>query len=168
VVVVAEDKLKSKNELRFGFLGMRAIKTVLAVFICFILAYFRRESPVYSTIAAVISMKTNHLGGIVEGKNRMKGTIIGGVFGLICVVLLEFFRLDNQGLLAYLIFSLFLIPIIYSNLKIQSQESVSLSCIVFLVIVATDTHVPAYTRVLNRTLETFIGVIVSIFINRYL
>ncbi len=161
---MAEDK----NEVKFWFVGMRVMKTVLAVFICFLLAYIRKESPVYSTIAAVISMKTNHQGGIVEGKNRMKGTIIGGVFGLICVVFLQILKIDNQGILAYLIFSLFLIPIIYGNVRINSQESASLSSIVFLVIVATDTHVPAYTRVINRTLETFIGVIVSIIINRFL
>ena len=62
------------------FLGMRTVKTVLAVFSCFLVAYIRGTSPIYSTIAAIISMKTDHQGGIIEGKNRMKGTILGGLF----------------------------------------------------------------------------------------
>lgn len=156
---------KSHNEQKFTFIGMRVIKTVISVFICFIISHYRNESPLYSTIAAIISMKTDHRGGIIEGKNRMKGTIIGGFFGLIGLIVLELLRLENNSLIGYFITSLFLIPIIYSNLKIHSTDSVSLSCIVFLGIVVSDNKIPAISRVLNRTIETFIGVIVSIVIN---
>lgn len=147
------------------FLGMRTVKTVLAVFSCFLVAYIRGTSPIYSTIAAIISMKTDHQGGIIEGKNRMKGTILGGLFGLICILLLKFFGIAENSLMAYFIFSLFLIPIIYGNLELKSAESVSLSCVVFIAIVAEDTIVPAFSRVFERTIETFIGVIVAIIVN---
>lgn len=159
---------KSGNELKFGFVGMRVIKTVLSVFICFIIAYLRNSSPVYSTIAAIISTKSDHKLGLQEGKKRIKGTLIGGLFGLICLLLVDFLGLETSSFLEYFIFSLFLIPIIYGNLKIHSSESVSLSCIVFISIVASDSNIAAMTRVLDRTLETFIGIIVSVFVNMIL
>lgn len=156
----------SYRDLKVGFIGMRTLKTVLSVFICFLIAYFRDASPFYSAIAAVISMKEDHLTGLNEGKTRMKGTIIGGLFGLICLLFLEFIGIDkNRLILEYFVFSLFLIPIIYSNLKIKSSSSVSLSCIVFLSIVASEKTASPFVRVFDRTLETFIGIIVSVVVN---
>ncbi len=154
------------KDIKVGFVGMRAIKTVLSVFICFIISYFRDASPFYSAIAAVVSMKEDHETGLTEGKTRLKGTIIGGIYGLICLLFIDYVDFINTNIyLEFLVFSLFLIPIIYSNLKIKSSGSVSLSCIVFLSIVVSDKAVSPYIRVYERTLETFIGVIVSVLIN---
>ena len=148
-----------------NFIGMRVLKTVIAVFLCFILAKLRNTDPQYSAVAAIISMKTNHKGGMVAGKNRLTGTGLGGLFGLIAILLVGFINIDPAGFLAYLIYSLFLIPIVYLNLFLDSSESVSLSCVVFIGIVLSTSDVSPLLLVLKRLFETSIGVGVSVLVN---
>ena len=59
------------------WIGMRIIKTVVAVFLCGLLAYFREASGFYSMIAAVVCVQ-NTAGKTIESSvNRMVGTLIG-------------------------------------------------------------------------------------------
>ncbi len=60
-------------------IGMRIVKTVIAVFVCGVLAWARGQSGFYSMIAAVVCVQ-NTAGKTIESSiNRMIGTLIGGV-----------------------------------------------------------------------------------------
>lgn len=60
--------------------GMRMVKTALAVAICFFLYVLRGEEgvPIFSTIAAIICMQPYAENSIQVSINRIIGTLLGG------------------------------------------------------------------------------------------
>lgn len=65
--------------MRFGW---RIIKTGIAVGICVFIAHLLHlEYPFYSAIAAVIAMQATMADSFRQGENRLKGTLVGAVFG---------------------------------------------------------------------------------------
>lgn len=155
-----------RKETLFGFLGMRVVKTVLAVFICFLISFFRSSLPFYSAIAAILCMKNDHKDGLETGKSRMIGTIIGGVYGFIAIILAKSLGIELLGYTYYFILSIFLIPIIYTNIQVKSAASTYISCVVFLSItVAHGNDASPMLFAANRVIDTFIGIGVSIGVN---
>lgn len=151
------------------FLGMRVVKTVLAVHICFLISFFRDTMPFYSAIAAILSMQNDPNDGLKVGKNRMIGTLIGGFYGVIAILLISKIGIQLFSYIHYLILSLFLIPVIYTNVNLKSHGSVYISCVVFLSITVShgsDTYPVIFA--LNRIFDTIIGIIVSLIINKTL
>lgn len=141
------------------WIGMRIIKTVVAVFLCGLLAYLRDASGFYSMIAAVVCIQ-NSAGKTIESSiNRMIGTLIGGVVGVLVV-----YSLDTLGVLyieplRYAVLSLMLIPIIKLCLAIKKPGCAAMACIVFLCV--TVNHSVDDTPVIysiERLFETLIGV----------
>lgn len=156
----------NKKDKKFKFIGMRVTKTVIAVYICFLISFLRQGLPFYSAIAAILSMQTNPKDSINVGKNRIKGTLIGGLYGFLAMVLVNFMGIELFGNLHYLVLSLALIPIIYTNVHLKSQTSTYISCVVFLSITVAHggDSSPIYFT-FNRVLDTLIGIGVSWLIN---
>ena len=152
---------------KFKFIGMRVIKTVVAVYICFLLSFLRKNSiPFYSAIASILCMQNDGDTSIKIGKNRMIGTLIGGLYGFLAILLVDFIGIELFHYIHFLILSLFLIPIIYTNVHLKSASSTYISCVVFLSI--TVSHggdiSPAFFA-FNRVIDTLIGIGVSLGIN---
>lgn len=139
--------------------GMRIIKTVLAVFVCGVLASVRDQSGFYSMIAAVVCVQ-NSAGKTIESSvNRMTGTLIGGVAGVAVVYLLEVMGILYIELARYAALALMLIPIIELCLLIRKPGSAAMACVVFLCV--TVNHSVGDTPVIysiERLFETLIGV----------
>jgi len=148
--------------------GMRVIKTVIAVNICFLLSILRKSSPFYSAIAAILCIQSDNKNSWEAGKSRMIGTLIGGAYGLINVVLNSSLNIELNNYVYYLILSLFLIPIIYTNVYVKAPSSTYISCVVFLSITVSHggDEVPAYFA-LNRVVDTLIGICVALIVNKY-
>lgn len=160
---------KDKENKLLGFLGMRVVKTALAVYICFLISIPRGNSPFYSAIAAIISMKNDPEESINTGKNRIIGTLIGGAFGLATILIMNYLNIEVFGHLHYVLLSLLLIPIIYANVSLYSPSSTTISCIVFLSIAISHIQdTSPFMFAINRTIETAIGVIISVVINNLL
>ena len=71
------------------FIGMRIIKTVIAVFLGGLLALLRGKSGFYSMIAAVVCVQNSTGKTVASSINRMMGTLIGGVVGVLVVYVLD-------------------------------------------------------------------------------
>ena len=72
-------------------IGMRNIKTAISVFLCITLFnLFKRDNAFYACIAAVICMKDTYENSLSIGINRLLGTFLGGLFGIITIYLLSF------------------------------------------------------------------------------
>ena len=67
-----------KNTLR---VGMRNVKTALAIFVCLLLYQFVPGNASYACIAALIAMQSTLEESWSQGRNRLLGTFIGGIFG---------------------------------------------------------------------------------------
>lgn len=139
--------------------GMRIVKTVIAVFVCGLLAWARGESAFYSMIAAVVCVQ-NSAGKTIESSiNRMAGTLVGGVAGVLTVYVLDILGALYIELLRYAVLSLMLIPIIELCLAIKKPGCAAMACIVFLCV--TVNHSIGDTPVIyaiERLFETLVGV----------
>lgn len=145
---------------------MRVIKTVIAVYICFLANFLRNGIPFYSAIAAVLCMQKDQANSLEVGKSRMIGTLIGGIYGFLAIIFINFAKVELFNYIHYLILSLFLIPIIYTNVFLKVNSSTYISCVVFFSITIThggDASPMHFT--LNRIVDTLIGVVVSLLVN---
>lgn len=139
--------------------GMRIIKTVVAVFLCGLLAFLRSASGFYSMIAAVVCIQ-NSAGKTIESSiNRMTGTLIGGVAGVLVVYGLDTLGVLYIELLRYVVLSLMLIPIIKLCLAIKKPGCAAMACIVFLCVTVNHSigDTPAVYSI-DRLFETLVGV----------
>ncbi|MCY6957504.1 FUSC family protein [Clostridium brassicae] len=140
-------------------IGMRNFKTALSVFLCIIiLKLFSVNYPFYACIAAVISMQSSMFDSFNVGKHRMIGTFIGALMGLV-------FALIQPG--NALLCSLGIILIIYICNFISKKKSTTIACIVFLAIMTNLMDRAPLTYSINRLLETFLGIIISVLVNYF-
>ena len=141
------------------FIGMRIIKTVIAVFLGGLLALLRGKSGFYSMIAAVVCIQ-NSAGKTIESSvNRMIGTLIGGVVGVLVVYSLDTLGVLYIELLRYAVLSAMLIPIIKLCLAIKKPGCAAMACIVFLCVTVNHSvgDTPAIYSI-DRLFETLVGV----------
>lgn len=139
--------------------GMRIIKTVIAVFVCGMLAWARQASGFYSMIAAVVCVQ-NTAGKTIESSvNRMTGTLLGGVAGVLMVYVMDLLGILYIEPARYAVLSLTLIPIIELCLAIQKPGSAAMACIVFLCVTVNHSigDSPAIYSI-ERLFETLVGV----------
>lgn len=147
-------------------IGMRIIKTALAVFICFLISYFRGSGyPFYSAIAAVLCMQKEVGTAFEVAKDRLLGSIIGGVFGYLALLLLEIPDFSHE-LMEYTVLAILIIPLIYITLLLKQTNAIYITCVVFLsVSVSHGNDVSPEVFAFNRVLDTFVGIVVSLLIN---
>lgn len=140
-------------------IGMRIVKTVIAVFVCGVLAWARGESGFYSMIAAVVCVQ-NTAGKTIESSiNRMIGTLIGGVAGVVVVYAMDALGILYLELVRYALSALLLIPIIELCLAIKKPGCAAMACIVFLCVTVNHSvgDTPAIYSI-QRLFETLVGV----------
>ncbi|MBO3446478.1 aromatic acid exporter family protein, partial [Clostridium sp. CCUG 7971] len=68
-------------------IGMRTIKSGIAVSCCVMAGKYIVQNPMYSAVACIISMKDTVTGSLKAGLDRIKGTIIGGIIGFLMVLI---------------------------------------------------------------------------------
>ena len=140
-------------------IGMRIIKTVVAVFLCGVLGYLREAPAFYSMIAAVVCIQ-NSAGKTIESSvNRMIGTLIGGMVGVLVVYSLDTLGILYIELVRYAVLALMLIPIIEICLAIKKPGCAAMACIVFLCVTINHSigDTPAVYSI-DRLFETLVGV----------
>lgn len=130
-------------------IGMRIVKTVLAVFVCSILGWLRGETAFFSMIAAVLCMQKSAEKTLTTSFNRVIGTAVGGAYGVIVLFLETQFRLQRILPLFYLIVSLMLIPVILTATGIKKPSVAAFACVVFLS--TTVYHVGTPTPIPTRS-----------------
>lgn len=157
---------KELDSMKLPKIGMRMIKTVIAVYICFLIAYFRDSSAFYSAIAAIISLQTDIKGSLKSGMNRITGTLIGGTFGIVLISILSLTDIKVKGILYYTIVAAVTLPLMYTIVLINKAPAVFIGCVVFFSIVVNRSDmVNPIMFGLGRMLETFIGIGVSWAVN---
>ncbi|WP_017812026.1 FUSC family protein [Paenibacillus shenyangensis] len=139
-------------------IGMRNLKTALAVLICLIISQLLHlEYPFYAVIATIIAMENSVTNSYTVGKNRMMGTIVGAFCGLI------FALIDpHNAILA----ALGIIMVIYICNLLGWNKSVSIASIVFLAIMLNLR--PGESPLLygtHRVMDTLIGIGVAVLVN---
>lgn len=149
-------------------IGMRIIKSSIGVLLGFIIYLIRgrQGAPFYTALSVLWCMQPYTSNAKANAIQRTIGTFIGAFFGLI-MILVEFYLLplDNE-LIRYILISILIIPVIYTTVIINKKNASYFSCVVYLSIVVnhlTDTN--PYLFVINRILDTMIGIILALIIN---
>lgn len=149
-------------------IGMRMIKTAVAVFLCFLVGMLRSDGiPFYSAIAAVLCMQSEIEDSKEKAKSRIIATIIGGVAGLLFLNMERYYIAMPIEWIRYLVISIIVIVLIYFTVAIKQPSTAYLSCVVFMSVAVShvnDSNVSAFA--LNRILDTLIGILISLGINQ--
>ncbi len=154
---------ENRSDPRFR-IGMRNIKTGLAVGLCLI--FFQTISlgdGIQAAIAAIICMKSSLQNSIQTGVERMVGTAIGAVLGILALLVIE--RTDFKVATALAILGVVLIIYLCNILKLQA--SIVISLVVFLIILIGEKETPPAIYGALRLGETFFGIVVAYLVNRF-
>ena len=150
--------------LHWHHIGMRIIKTVVAVFLCGLFAYIRDESAFFSMIAALACIQNTATETIRSSVDRMIGTLIGGVTGVMVVYAMNDLGVIHLDLLRYSVIALLLIPIIELSLMVKKPGCASMACMVFMCLAVDPGDKPAIYSI-QRLFETFVGAALACGIN---
>lgn len=138
-------------------IGMRYIKTALAVTLCILIAEgLHAEYPFFSAIAAIITMESTVAAGFIAGRNRILGTFVGAAIGLLFVILMP----ENPFLSGFGV-----MLIIYICHHMGWHQTISIATMVFLAIMLNlQGHDPVLYSI-NRIEDTLLGIIVALGVN---
>ena len=162
---------KALPKHRIPIPGQRIVRSVLAVWLCFAIYLLRGSQgiPFYSVIAVLQCMQPDTRQMRTVAQKRVIGTVVGAGWGLI-VLLLELaviFQGVPEEIWHFMLIGLFTGIVIYSTVLLKISETAYFTAVVFLSI--TINHIGdanPWLFVLNRVLDTFIGVAVAAVINR--
>ncbi len=156
------------GRFKFPHIGMRIIKSALGVLICFAIYFLRGKqgTPFYSALAVLWCIQNKSENTVGNAIQRTIGTFIGAVYGLIYILVKLHIPGIGDSFLHYAIISFVLIPIIYTTVVIDQKKASYFSCVVFLSIVVNHLmDENPYLFVLNRSLDTLIGIFVGLVLN---
>lgn len=147
-----------------GF-GQRGVKTALATMMCAFFYAFTNRNPTFACIGVIFGMGANLKDSILNGGNRLIGTIIGGCLGIfLFTIYIKVFNASNEVFLLPLLFIGTLL-LVSASLIFKWPGAVQPGGVV-LCIILYNTPVDVYVAYsLNRMLDTGVGVVFAILIN---
>lgn len=158
-------------------IGLRIIKSAVAVFLCYLFNYFRGENGIvfYSQLSVLWCIQSYISTTKKNAWQRIEGTFIGAGFGLLVLIL--FMLIRNAGwqpgdlflyLIKGLITSIVIIFVLYATVILNKKNASYFSCVVFLSIVVIhggDNNPFIFT--LNRVIDTIVGIIIGVTVNLF-
>lgn len=158
-------------------IGLRIIKSAVAVFLCYLFNYFRGENGIvfYSQLSVLWCIQSYISTTKQNANQRIAGTFIGAGSGL--VVLLFFLLIRNAELqvgdfsmylIKGLITSVVIIFVLYATVILNKKNASYFSCVVFLSIVVIhggDNNPFIFT--LNRVIDTMVGILIGVAVNLF-
>jgi len=160
-------------KLVFPPIGARIMKSAIAVGLCMLVYFVRTLLPIgngipfYGALAALWCMQQYNDTTKTNAVQRSVGTLIGAGYGLLFLLL---FRLINVTIpmIVYISASAVIIPVIYTTVVLNKRNASFFSCVVFLSIALTHSFDSnPYVFVMNRVIDTFIGIIIGVTVNDF-
>lgn len=155
--------------MNFPKIGMRNIKTSLSVFICLLLfESINRENSIYACVAAVICMQNTIVDSLEKGVSRIMGTIVGGIVGAVVLFFAkELLNISDDFMIYIIPFGIILL--IEICVAIDMKQSVVICCVVYLSILISKSRDGGYILyTVNRVIDTSVGIIIALFVNKYI
>ena len=166
-------KLSSLRSFRPPHIGMRIIKTAVAVFLCLIVYYFRgyrgMDMPSEAALTAIVCMQPYVRDARDFAINRFAGSLIGSVWGLLFLLLMLVLPALGSSLpLAYALMAVGVLLSLYTSVLVRMPDSSCLAAIVFICVVITFPEIDkpiffAVQRITGVLLGTIVAVVVNIF-----
>lgn len=158
------------DHIKLPKIGLRTLKTALAVFICLILF---PEEPFFACMTTVFCLQNTMTNSFKMAIVRGFGTFHGGVIGLTFLV---FCRIINsyladgytKSLLTNIIITLGVITVIYTCNLFKQHASIPIACIVFFAITTVRAYDAPLYYALHRLLKTIGGLGVALLVNAFI
>ena len=182
--------------MKYQKIGMRIIKTAIAVFIsisiyivlllinkCLGIDSNNKYSPTnlytpfFAAIAAAYALHRNRKSSLEQAKIRSVGSVIGGYYGMIIILISEYIMMDLMNLhnthfilfktITYIIVSLGVIPLIWFTVFIKQKTSVFITLLTyFSVTISIRNNLESVAMfATNRVISTLVGIGISLLIN---
>ena len=153
---------------RLPHLGQRIVKTSVAVLICLLIYYLRGYSggnmQAECMITAIICMQPDVRDTRTYAHNRLIGTLVGSVWGLLFLLVFNLAALPILPVYGFMALGVALS--LYSTVLLRRPDASGLAAIVFLCIVIAYPDVTApLGDALRRVLDVFIGTLVAVGVN---
>lgn len=151
-----------KNKIDYKYrIGMRTLKTALAVVIGLYISYLLDlDSAIFVSIAAVSTMKPSMSESLEDFKKRLFTCVFGVMVGYF------FSKISVVEYLEPLIAGLGILLTIYILVVVKMKDMTQLSCIVFVASFCSNSDKFYYAT--NRIIGTVIGIIVGVLVNYFI
>lgn len=151
-----------KNKIDYKYrIGMRTLKTALAVVIGLYISYLLDlDSAIFVSIAAVSTMKPSMSESLEDFKKRLFTCVFGVMVGYF------FSKISVVEYLEPLIAGLGILLTIYILVVVKMKDMTQLSCIVFVASFCSNSDKFYYAT--NRIIGTIIGIIVGVLVNYFI
>ena len=151
-------------KLTFPPVGMRALKTILAIFAVLTLGeLLNTDMPLYALFAAVLTMRDTVANSVSFGVARIISILIGGSLGL------AYLALGVNTLSPFLSIPLLCagaFAALYATLVIKNPTSTAYALLMlFIVYYGSTDH--EFEEIIRRIIETVAGVVVAVLINKF-
>ncbi|MCL2696376.1 MAG: aromatic acid exporter family protein [Clostridiales bacterium] len=155
--------------IKLPSVGMRVIKTILAIFVVLVLGeLFWPYPPLFAAVVVVLSMQDTVSNSITFGLARILSILIGGSVGF-GLLLLGVHNLSPYLNIPILCAAAFFC--LYFTLVIKQPRSTAYALamlfIAFFGSVEVETGLVNYMSVVRRIAETVAGVIIAVLINKF-
>ena len=157
----------------FPHIGQRIIKTTIAVYLCFLITAFRGryglDMTAEAAIAAIICMQPYVQDARAYAINRITGTLIGTVWGMLFLLLVTAVpAIGANRFVLYALMACGVLLALYSAVLFRQPDASSLSAIVFICLVIAFPEIEEpFTRAGTRVADVLIGTGVSIVVNTF-
>lgn len=150
--------------------GMRIMKSAVGVLLGFVVYELRGRTgiPFYTALSVLWCIRPYRNDTLGMAAQRSIGTLIGGLYGLLVIVGQQM-ATHGAGLpemARYTLISFMIIPIIYTTIVLKRKNASYFACVVFLSITVLHlTDENPYLFVLNRMVDTEVGILIGMFLN---
>lgn len=163
-------EVAQKRKIRLPGIGMRIIKSALAIAICYLINILRGGAGMvfYSQLAALWCIQMYRSNTIKNALQRTIGTCVGAIYGLGYLLLYPFMLESGDSIewLEMLVVPCFIILVLYTAVLLRKGQAAYFSCVVFLSIIVNHVgDLNPYLFVWNRFLDTMIGILVGVIVN---
>ncbi|EOA2481455.1 aromatic acid exporter family protein [Enterococcus hirae] len=148
-------------------LGMRTIKSALAVFLCILFFHVtNRGLPMIAALSAVFSLRQDLTTTVSFGRSRIIGNSIGGFLGIIYFLVKNYFH--NDFLVELFLLPVLVIIVIVVSDGINNNSGIISAIATLLLIALSVPQGESSLYAIQRVLDTFIGTFIAIGINFFL
>ncbi len=138
-------------------IGMRTIKTGIAVFLSTLVGYLGLvESPVFTVSACIFSLKNTLKNSWNEALSRILGTLIGGLIGYLCAAFL------GCNIITATLGVVFIIHIC-NELKLHDASAIASVTFISICLGIGNNHPLNYS--ILKTMDTLVGVVIALIVN---
>ena len=156
---------------KFPLIGMRIIKSAVGILLCYAVDMLRggRGIIFYSQLAVLWCIQDYVSETGKMARQRTIGTVIGAAWGLVFLLVNRMLP-ETPDFTAEVINACFvsisIILVLYTTVILKKKQASYFSCVVFLSIVVNHiSDINPYIFVLNRFLDTMIGILIGVCVN---